>query len=256
MAEGSTNLGEMAVRGHQSRTHSNRSGAVRGGGTARTAAALTAAALTVTLGAAAVCWVIAIHQMRGMDMGVATRLGSFAFFAGSWISMMAAMMLPGAFPAVLRRTWDSGRLLAGPVFVASYMAIWAVVGIAVYALYRPHGTVAAGVVVIGAGVYELTPIKRHFRRRCSQNVRRGLVFGLDCVGSSIGLMAMLVALGVMSVTWMTVIAVVVVAQKLLPAGAIVDVPLALAIVGIGVVILAAPSSFPGLMPTTGSIPMM
>jgi hypothetical protein len=48
----------------------------------------------------------------------------------------------------------------------------------------------------------------------------------------------------------------VVAQKLLPARAIIDVPLALAIIGLGVVILALPSSIPGLMPTTGPMPMM
>jgi predicted metal-binding membrane protein len=218
--------------------------------------AKTAATLTATLGAAAACWVVAIDQMRGMDMGVATRLGSFAFFTGSWIPMMAAMMLPGAIPAVLRRTNASGRVLAAPVFAASYIAIWAVMGMAVYALYRPHGTVAAGVIVIAAGVYELTPIKRHFRLQCHESAHSGLAFGLDCVGSSIGLMAMLVVLGVMSVTWMAVIAVVVVAQKLQPARAVVDVPLALAIVALGIVILAAPSSVPGLMPTTGPIPMM
>jgi predicted metal-binding membrane protein len=115
-------------------------------------AARMAAALTATLGVAAACWVVAIDQMRGMDMGVATRLGSFAFFVGSWISTMAAMMLPGAVPAVLRRTQASGRVLAAPVFAASYVAIWGIVGIAVYALYRPHGAVAAGVVVLAAGV--------------------------------------------------------------------------------------------------------
>jgi predicted metal-binding membrane protein len=171
------------------------SDAIPGGGTAKTAVVLTA-----TLGAAAVCWVVAIDQMRGMDMGAATRLGSFAFFAGSWMSMMAAMMLPGAVPAVLRRTNASGRLLTAPVFAAGYIAMWAVVGIAVYALYRPHGTVAAGVVAIAAGLYELTPIKRHFRLQCRKGARSGLRFGLDCVGSSIGLMAMLVVLGVMKDT--------------------------------------------------------
>jgi predicted metal-binding membrane protein len=61
-------------------------------------------------------------------------------------------------------------------------------------------------------------------------------------------MAMLVALGVMSVTWMVVIAVLAVAQKLLPAKAAVDVPLALAIVGFGIWIVVAPSSVPGLAP--------
>jgi hypothetical protein len=61
-------------------------------------------------------------------------------------------------------------------------------------------------------------------------------------------MAMLVALGVMSLTWMVVIAVLAVAQKLLPAKAAVDVPLALAVTGLGILIVMAPSAVPGLMP--------
>jgi predicted metal-binding membrane protein len=107
---------------------------------------------------------------------------------------------------------------------------------------------AAGAVTVAAGLYELTPLKRHFRRRCRDSVRSGFGFGLCCVGSSIGLMVMLVALGVMSVTWMSVIAVLVLAQKLLPAKAAVDVPLALAIIGFGIWIILAPASVPGLVP--------
>jgi predicted metal-binding membrane protein len=133
-----------------------------------------------------------------------------------------------------------------PLFVGSYLAVWTLVGVAVYALYRPHGSVAAGALVIAAGVYELTPLKQHFRRLCRESVGSGFEFGLCCVGSSIGLMLMLVALSVMSVTWMFVIAVVVLAQKLLPAKAAIDVPLALAIVGLGILIVIAPSSVPGL----------
>jgi predicted metal-binding membrane protein len=135
-----------------------------------------------------------------------------------------------------------------PLFVGSYLAIWALVGVAVYALYRPHGSVAAGAVVIAAGVYEVTPLKRHFRRRCRDSVRSGWEFGLCCAGSSIGLTLMLVALGVMSIPWMCVIAVLVLAQKLLPAKAAIDVPLALAIIGLGVLIVLAPWSVPGLTP--------
>jgi predicted metal-binding membrane protein len=210
----------------------------------RTAAA---AALAATLGLAAASWVVAVRQMRGMDMGVATGLGSFAFFAALWGWMMAAMMLPGAAPAVIRRARASG-LLAAPLFIGTYLAVWALVGVAVYALYRPHGTVAAGAVVIAAGVYELTPLKQRSRRRCQESVRSGFGFGLYCVGSSIGLMLMLVALGLMSVTWMSVIAVLAIAQKILPATAAIDVPLALAIVGLGIWIIIAPSSVPALTP--------
>jgi len=206
------------------------------------------AALTTTLGLAAASWVVAVRQMDGMDMGVATRLGSFAFFVALWVSMMAAMMLPGAAPAVLRRAHASGRVRAVPLFVGSYLAVWTLVGVAVYALYRPHGSSAAGALAIAAGVYELTPLKQHCRRRCRESVRSGFEFGLYCVGSSIGLMLMLVALSVMSVTWMSVIAVLVLAQKLLPARAAIDVPLALAILGLGVLIVISPSSVPGLTP--------
>ena len=214
----------------------------------RAGTAATAAALTATLGLAAASWVVAVRRMNGMDMGVATELGSFAFFVALWVWMMAAMMLPGTAPAVLRRAHAGGRVRAVPLFVGSYLAVWTFVGIAVYALYRPHGSFAAGVVAIAAGVYELTPLKRHFRRRCRESVRSGLELGLCCVGSTIGLMLLLVALGVMSVTWMSVIAVIVLAQKLLPANAAIDVPLALAIVGLGTLILIAPSSIPGLTP--------
>ncbi|MGH7512252.1 MAG: DUF2182 domain-containing protein [Gemmatimonadales bacterium] len=208
----------------------------------------TAAALAGTLGLGAASWVVAIRQMNGMDMGVATQLGSFAFFVAMWVWMMAAMMLPGAAPAVVRLAHASGHVRAVPLFVGSYLAVWALVGVAVYALYRPHGSAAAGALVIAAGVYELTRIKHDCRRRCRAGVRSGFAFGLYCVGSSIGLMLILAALGVMSVTWMAVIAVLAVAQKLLPPRAAVDVPLALAIVGLGILIVVAPGLIPGLAP--------
>ena len=215
--------------------------------TARATPVAAAAVLTGTLGLAAACWVVAIWQMRGMDMGTATQLGSFGFFAAVWVVMMAAMMLPGAVPAVLRRT-HAGGLRAVPLFIGSYLAVWALVGVAVYTLYRAHGYVAAAAVVIAAGAYEVTPLKRHLRRRCRDYLRSGFRFGLCCAGSSIGLMAMLVALGVMSVTWMSVIAVLVLAQKVLPPKAAVDVPLAIAIVALGIWIILSPSSVPGLTP--------
>ena len=211
---------------------------------ARTAA--TAAALAATLGLAGASWVVAVRQMTGMDMGAATELGSLAFFVALWLSMMAAMMLPGATPAVLKRAHASGRVRAVPLFVGSYLAVWTLVGVVVYALYRPHGSFVAGAVAIAAGVYEFTPFKQHCRRRCRENIRSGFQFGRYCVGSSIGLMLMLVALGVMSVIWMSVIAAIVFAQKLLPSKAAIDVPLALALVGLGILIVLAPSSVPGL----------
>jgi predicted metal-binding membrane protein len=205
----------------------------------------TAAALAATLGLAAVCWVVSVWQMNGMNMGTATPLGSFGFFIAVWAAMMAAMMLPGAAPATLRRA-QAGGVRAVPLFVGSYLAVWALAGVLVYVVDRPHGTLVAGVVTIAAGVYEFTPVKQYYRRRCRDAADTGLGFGLCCAGSSAGLMAVLVALGVMSVPWMVVITVIVLAQKLLPPIAVVDALLALAITGLGIWIVVSPASVPGL----------
>jgi predicted metal-binding membrane protein len=207
-----------------------------------------AAVLAATLGLAAVSWVATVWRMHGMNMGVATRLGSFGFFIAVWVVMMAAMMLPGAAPAVARHAALRGTARAALAFAGSYLAIWALAGVVAYALDRPHGPLAAGLVVTAAGAYELTPVKRHFRLRCQQDARSGLRFGLCCAGSSIGLMAMLAALGMMSLFWMPVITVLICAQKLLPAKPAIDVPLALGLIGLGLVIVIGPSLIPGLMP--------
>jgi predicted metal-binding membrane protein len=206
------------------------------------------AVLTATLALAAAAWAVAIQQMHGMDLGVATELGSFWFFVAVWVSMMAAMMLPGAAPAILRRARADRRLLAVPLFAGSYLAVWTLVGLAVYLAYRPHAAATAGALTIAAGAYELTPLKRYCRLRCRESLRSGLRFGLYCFGSSIGLMAMLAAFGLMSVRWMAVVALLVFAQKLMPPRSSIDVPLALSIVGLGILIVLVPGALPGLTP--------
>jgi predicted metal-binding membrane protein len=212
--------------------------------TSHAASASKTAVLAVVLGLAAASWAVALRQMRGMDMGVATDLGSLRPFLTAWVAMMAAMMLPGAAPAAATQ----GRLGHGLLFAGSYLAVWAVVGVVVYGVYRPHTATIAGALTIAAGLYELTPRKRDCRLRCRENVRAGGTYGVFCVGSSGGLMLILVALGLMSVTWMTVVASLVVAQKLLPPRAALDIALALAIVGLGIVVAVAPSSIPGIAP--------
>ena len=223
-------------------------------GTARPLAAptphvtATAAALTATLGVAAAAWVVAVRRMDGMDMGVETELGSITSFVPTWIAMMAAMMLPGVLPAVSRAARAAARLRAVPLFVASYLALWALAGVAAYLVYRPHGTGIAAALVIAAGVYALTPLERRCRLRCRDSVRSGLEYGRHCIGASVAPIVVLLALGAMSVAWMCVAGAFVLAKKLLPPRAAVDVSLALAIVALGVVIAVSPSSIPGLVP--------
>ena len=204
----------------------------------RAVAPATTSALIATVGAGAAGWVIAIPRMSGMDMGVATTLGSFPFFLSVWLAMMVAMMLPGVAPSALRVA-AAGRTGVDVIrHVGSYLAVWAVVGVVVFALYRPHSTTSAGAITVAAGLYELTPLKRWFRVMCQDRARSGWELGFCCIGATAGLMLVLLAFGAMSLTWMALATAAVLLQKLLPPKALFDVPFAIAIVAIGLAELA------------------
>jgi predicted metal-binding membrane protein len=162
--------------------------------------------------------------------------------------MMGAMMLPAVVPAVSRRARAGDRLCTVPIFVGSYLALWLLVGLAIHALFSSNSTLVAGAVAIAAGAYEITPLKRYFRQLCARDVRSGFTFAFYCAGSCIGLMLMQAALGMMSFAWMAAIAAVVLAQKLMPPKSVIDVPLGLAIVAIGILLVVAPLSILGLIP--------
>lgn len=198
----------------------------------------TASALVATAGASTAGWVLTVARMRGMDMGVATTLGSLPFFLSIWLPMMAAMMLPGVVPSALRMAAAGRDGLEVVRRVGAYLLVWTAVGVVVFALYRPHSTTSAGAVTVVAGLYELTPLKRRFRLMCEDRAGSGWELGLCCVGSTAGLMLVMLALGAMSLTWMALAAAVILLQKLLPPKAVVDVPLAVAIVAVGLAELA------------------
>jgi predicted metal-binding membrane protein len=170
-------------------------------------------------------------QMPGMH-GTAT--GAMTMALPLFILMMAAMMLPSAIPAIALRARDGAGVLAAPLFAGSYLGVWALAGLAMWLLYQPPGAATSGALLIGAGVYELTPMKRECRRRCRERVRSGARFGALCFGSSIGLMLVLVAVNMMSVGLMVAIAAIVLAQKLLAPRPALDLPLALAILTLGI----------------------
>jgi predicted metal-binding membrane protein len=248
-----------------------------------------AALAAALLGAALACWMVAAQRMNGMDMGPGTDLGSFSFFLGVWTTMMAAMMLPSALPMVL--LFDKvarGRRAAGRptpstlVFVSSYLVVWAGMGIVAFGLYRGlrdaslgflawdrDGPWVTGGAIVAAGLYELTPLKQVCLRHCrsplhfvlggwKSGTRGALLMGAEhgtfCVGCCWGLMVILFALGVMSLTWMLVVAALVFAQKVLPFGGRLQVPLALVLVGLGLWVALSPGTVPGLtVPTSSSM---
>ena len=156
-----------------------------------------------------------------------------------FVAMMAAGMLPSAVPAIVRRARDGRGMLAAPLFGGSYLGVWALAALAIWLLYQPPSAAPSGALLIGAGIYELRPLKRECRRRCRESVRLGAQLGAFCFGSSIGLMLVLVALNVMSVALMVAIAAVVFAQKRLPPRRTLDLSLALGIVALGIATAAA-----------------
>src|SRR6476620_1525813 len=83
---------------------------------------------------AALGWWWAGDQMRGMDNGPWTGLGSFGWFLGVWVVMMAAMMFPSVAPtvALYSRMARQRSVLSPVLFAAGYLLTWAVAGVAAF----------------------------------------------------------------------------------------------------------------------------
>src|ERR1700722_13795206 len=225
------------------------------------------------LAAAGLAWWSTADRMAGMDAGPGTTLGSVGWFTGVWATMMAAMMLPSlapsaaVFAALVRR--ELSRVL---LFACGYLLVWGVVGVGAYGLFElgeslfggslawhSGGRWLAGGGLVIAAVYQTTPVKRAFLSRCRsplrsldpswQNTRPGaLAMGLRnggwCLGCSWALMAALFALGVMSLTWMGLIAVLVALEKVGPWGHGARLATAGILVVLAAAILAVPHEVP------------
>jgi predicted metal-binding membrane protein len=177
----------------------------------------------------------------------------FAMIVAMWVVMMAAMMLPSVIPAVLVHSAVSRQLTKGnearwrpAAFVAGYGLAWgtfsvAAAGIQVWlerlALLSPSLATASpmigGLVVAGAGIYQVTPAKEVCLRHCraplefvaerwragiSGALQMGVRHGAYCVGCCGLLMALLFVVGVMNLVWVAAIAVFVLLEKVAFAG--------------------------------------
>jgi predicted metal-binding membrane protein len=226
---------------------------------------------TIVLVAGAVAaWTVTVDRMRGMDAGPGTDLGGLGWYLGIWVTMTAAMMLPSAAPAA-RHVARLARHVPTVLFAAGYLAVWTGYGLVAYAVFRlvtsfdigwlawsEGGPYVAGGVIVAAGIYELTPLKRLSLRRCrsarhgGSALRSGVAHGFDCVGCSGGLMVVLFVLGVMSLFWMAVVAVAIFAEKVLPHGHRLALPVAAALSALGLWVAVSPASVPGLTEPSGS----
>jgi predicted metal-binding membrane protein len=234
------------------------------------------------LGAAAVAWVVTVDRMQGMDAGPGTDLGSFGWFAGVWAVMMAAMMLPSLIPmagAYADRARSGSAvvtpqsLLLTTLFTAGYLLAWILVGLVAWIAFDvvrsldlsflgwdSGGRYVAGGVIAGAALYEFTPLKKTCLRHCRDRellaadwregaagaLRMGLDQGAYCVGSSWALMAALFALGVMSITWMVVIAALILIEKVLPWRERAEAVTVVVLLALAVGVAFFPGQVPGL----------
>jgi predicted metal-binding membrane protein len=233
------------------------------------------------LAVALVAWIVTVGRMDGMDAGPGTDLGGLGWFTGVWTTMMAAMMLPSAAPAVRLFGRAAMRPALTAAFVAGYLAAWVGFGLVAYALYRlvaglhlgvlawdRSGPWIAGGAVLAAAAYQLTPLKRICLRHCRSPLhillarwrpgrlgalRMGAEHGGYCAGCGWALMLVLFAVGIMSVFWMLVVAAVVFAEKVLPGGERVSRAVAIGLAVLGIWIAVSPATVPEL--TTPS-PMM
>jgi predicted metal-binding membrane protein len=241
------------------------------------------AAVRVRLGLVAVMFALAgigwwwtVQQMRGMDDGPWTGLGTLGWFLGVWLVMMAAMMFPSVAPtvALFSRMTKRRSPLSAPLFVAGYLITWAGAGLVAFALAAVSGRLwgdalawdragrwVAGTVLVLAAVYELTPLKDVCLGKCRSPLgllfgswrdghggalRMGVTNGAWCVGCCWALMASLFALGVMSIIWMAFVAGLIAVEKTLPWRRVATYGAAAVLLVLGVLLFAAPQAIPGL----------
>jgi predicted metal-binding membrane protein len=234
---------------------------------------------------AAIGWWWTVDEMRGMDEGPWTGLGTFGWFVGVWVVMMAAMMFPSVSPTVALYARMSRSRVLPAVFAGGYLATWAAAGVVAYLVaqtaarawgdalsWESAGQWIAGVTLLVAAGYELTPLKDVCLGKCRSPLgtllgswragwrgafRMGLGNGAWCVGCCWALMASLFALGVMSVTWMAVVAGLIAVEKTIPWRRVATYGTTLVLVGLGVTMLVAPDALPGLtLPSESEMPSM
>ena len=187
-------------------------------------------------------------SMTWMRMPGQSWSGAAAAFMGMWTVMMVAMMLPAVTPAIARYR-ESMRAVAGPrlgrftaIVTLAYFTAWTLAGLWIFPLGMTLAEmtmqlpalaraipVAAGLTIILAGALQFTAWKSKQLRCCRTAPvcrtcdvfgawRHGWQLGLNCIRCCAGLIAILLALGVMDLRAMAIVTLAITAERVLPAG--------------------------------------
>lgn len=229
---------------------------------------------------AAACWALLFWQAAMPGMGSGPTLGMRAIvFLAMWVVMMIAMMFPTAAPMILMfaRVHSSKRERGQPfvptwVFVSGYLLIWTLAGAVAYILalgaealaHRSHWLMdhtvqLGGVLLMLAGLYQLSPLKRACLAKCRTPLdfilgawrdgyggalHMGIEHGVYCLGCCWLLFLILFPLGLMNMAAMIAVTLLIFAEKSLPLGWRIPQLAALALIAYGVVAFFTPAVFP------------
>ena len=225
-------------------------------------------------------WATTVALARGMAGMTGTMGLDLALFVPVWTLMMAAMMLPSVAPmaALYAKTFRDNRATRTAGLVVGYLAIWATAGVPAYVLARLAGWLsgrhpsAAHVVAVAVfavcGIYQLSSLKDRCLAHCrsplglllhygsyrgrSRDLRIGVHHGAYCLGCCWGLMAILIAVGVMDVAAMVGLAALVLIEKVWTWG-----PVAGRLAGAAALALAVATVWlPWLAPGLHAAPLM
>jgi predicted metal-binding membrane protein len=243
--------------------------------------------LAVLLLLAAAGWALVLWQAAVMDrsdaMGLDLTMGMAApLFLAMWVAMMVGMMFPASAPMILaftrsqaRRRDEGAEYTPTWLFVVPYVAVWTAFGAIGYGIAAGVDSLAddsmwamdnlpriAGSLLVAAGIYQLTPLKRVCLARCRSPfsfmlsywrdgrwgaVSLGLRHGLFCLGCCWVLFLVLLPLGVMNIGAMLAVAALVFAEKALPKGDTVARVAAVVLVVYGLLAIAVPDALPTMM---------
>lgn len=213
----------------------------------------------------------------GWTMGMAVPL-----FLAIWITMMVAMMFPTAAPMILTfaRVNANKRTQGQPyvptwVFVAGYLAVWSVAGLGAFGLAAGVDQLAdrwmwlmdnanriGGGLLVVAGIYQLTPLKRVCLSNCRSpmsfiltswrdgyggSFRMGISHGVYCLGCCWLLFLILLPLGMMNVAAMAAITTLIFLEKATPIGQWAARVAAATMIGYGLVVIFKPDTLPSSM---------
>ena len=229
----------------------------------------------------ALAWVFLIWQARMMGsqaMGLTMGMSALLFIA-IWIVMMVAMMFPTAAPMILMfsKIYTSKRQQELPfvptwVFVSAYLLVWSLCGVVAYPLavgieqlagqsmwLMDNAARLGGVVLLLAGLYQLSPLKDICLSKCRTPLqfilsswhdgyggafRMGLEHGAFCLGCCWLLFVILFPLGIMNIAVMALVTALIFAEKALPIGRQISKLAGAGLIVYGVLIMFLPAALP------------